>query len=218
MTDRFLELHEHPEKITDKELQDSLSDPQMHDLMEEMKSAKRTFAAHEQQGEEPCVEEEWKKFAAKHFSETHPEEKRSVFTVLRLHKIAATFIGLFLAAGLAFATIHIVKQHKVSKAETITAEHHVADREEKPSAAEAASADVADTAQSVVFDNVRLDIMLQQIADHYHSNLVFANDTARTLRFHIVWKKEKGLEHVIKKLDRFESLDIRLENNKIIVE
>ena len=219
LTERFLEMHEHPERITEEELQQFLSDPQMSDLVEEVTFAKRTFATHEQQGQEPCVEEEWRKFAARHFPDTHAEEKPSVFTAFRLHKIAATFIGLFLAIGLTFATIHIVRQRNAQKPQIVEAEQQKTDNPAMPLvAADTASTDEADTVQTVVFDNVRLDDLLQQIAGHYRSDLVFARDTVRTLRFHFVWKKGKGLGEVIKKLNRFESLDIRLEDNIIIVE
>ena len=79
--------------------------------------------------------------------------------------------------------------------------------------------------EPVVFDNVRLDEMLPRIASFYHTEVMFQNEAARELRFHFVWKHEDGLEHAIEKLNRFESLTIRLEEDggenqstKIIVE
>ena len=77
----------------------------------------------------------------------------------------------------------------------------------------------------VVLDNVRLDEMLPRIASFYHTEVMFQNEAARELRFHFVWKHKDGLEHAIEKLNRFESLTIRLEegggenqSTKIIVE
>ena len=43
LIDRFLELQEHPEQMTDDELQQFLDDPQMQELMGQMAFAKRTF-------------------------------------------------------------------------------------------------------------------------------------------------------------------------------
>ena len=50
---------------------------------------------------------------------------------------------------------------------------------------------------------------------------IYANprsEETRQLRFHFVWKREDGLDHAIEKLNRFESLNVRLEEGKIIVE
>ena len=60
--------------------------------------------------------------------------------------------------------------------------------------------------------------MLTEIAAYYHAKVSFLNDDARQLRFHFVWKREDGLRHAIDKLNRFESLSVRLDENKIIVE
>ena len=65
---------------------------------------------------------------------------------------------------------------------------------------------------------VQLEKMLTEIAAYYHVEVSFLNDDARQLRFHFVWKREDGLRHTIEKLNRFESLSVRLGENKIIVE
>ena len=79
--------------------------------------------------------------------------------------------------------------------------------------------------EPIVFDNVSLDEMLSQIAAYYQAEVSFQNESARQLRFYFVWKREDGLEHAIDKLNRFESLSLRLEekngehlSSKIIVE
>ena len=60
--------------------------------------------------------------------------------------------------------------------------------------------------------------MLAEIAAYYRLELSFLTDEDRQLRFHFVWRPEVGIEHTIEKLNRFESLNVRLERNKIIVE
>ena len=72
--------------------------------------------------------------------------------------------------------------------------------------------------ESIVFDNVPLEKILTEIANYYHVEVSLQNDDVRHLRFYFVWKAEDGLDHAIEKLNRFESLEIRLEDNMIIVE
>ena len=96
---------------------------------------------------------------------------------------------------------------------------------EQPTVAEQPTALPADTVKTdttttepVVFDNVPLERMLPEIAAYYHAEVSFQSDKARQLRFHFVWKPEDGLPHAIDKLNRFESLTVRLDGNIIIVE
>ena len=72
--------------------------------------------------------------------------------------------------------------------------------------------------QPIVFDNVRLDEILPQIASYYQMEVEFNNENVRQLRFYFIWKREDGLDHAIEKLNRFESVSIKIEDNKIIVE
>ena len=67
LIERFLELQEHPEQVTDEQRPQALNDPQMRELVEQMAFAKRAFRSEELQAEEPDVDGEWEKFAAEHY-------------------------------------------------------------------------------------------------------------------------------------------------------
>ena len=198
LIERLLELQEHPEQVTDEQLQQALDDPQMRELVEQMAFAKRAFKNEELKTTEPDVEGEWEKFAAKrsalplcsakNFNEGNETQHGYPFK-----KMAASFIGILLVSGMAFAAIHIVRMVNSHKAETVQTEQPAS---YKPS----------------------LENMLTEIAAYYHVEVSFMNDDARQLRFHFVWKREDGLGHAIEKLNRFESLSVRLEEGKIIVE
>ena len=222
LIERLLELQEHPEQVTDEQLQQSLDDPQMRELVEQMAFAKRTFKNEELQTVEPDVEGEWEKFAADHYGEEDGEG--AGFTLFTHHsslqKMAASFIGVLLVSGMAFAAaaIHIVRMVNSHKAETVQTEQPASYKPSTALPADTVKTDTATTVQPVVFDNVPLENMLTEIAAYYHAEVSFLNDDARQLRFHFVWKREDGLRHAIDKLNRFESLSVRLDENKIIVE
>ena len=216
----LLELQEHSEQVTDEQLQQALNDPQMQELVEQMAFAKRAFKNEELQTEEPDVEGEWEKFAADHYGEDNSGKTIiSLFTPhSSLQKMAASFIGVLLVSGMAFAAIHIVRMAGSQKAETVQAEQPVSYKPSTALPADTVKTDTTTTEQPVVFDNVPLEKMLTEIAAYYHVKVSFQNDDARQLRFHFVWKREGGLGHAIEKLNRFESLTVRLDENKIIVE
>lgn len=223
----LLELQEHSEQVTDEQLQQALNDPQMQELVEQMAFAKRAFKNEELQTEEPDVEGEWEKFAADHYGEDN--SGKIIFSLFTPHsslqKMAASFIGVLLVSGMAFAAIHIVRMAGSQKAETVQAEQPVSYKPSTALPADTVKTDTTTTEQPVVFDNVPLEKMLTEIAAYYHVKVSFQNDDARQLRFHFVWKREDGLGHAIEKLNRFESLSVRLDegdgehqSTKIIVE
>lgn len=220
LIERFLELQEHPEQMTDDELQQFLDNPQMQELTEQMAFAKRAFKSKEMGNEALDVEKEWAKFAATHFEEEETMPRRtSVFSFnSSFQKVAACFIGVLLVTGMAFAAIRIVRHSAEKGQESLAQDTHISIPKQEILSADTVKTDTTAVLHPVVFDNVRLDEMLAQIAAYYHTETVFRNESARQLRFHFVWKHEEGIGRVIRKLDRFESLNIRLEDNRIIVE
>ena len=199
--------------MTDEQLQQALDDPQMRELVEQMAFAKRTFKDEELQAVEPDVEGEWEKFAAKNFDEGNETQH-----VYPFKKMAASFIGVLLVSGMAFAAIHIVRMVNSHKAETVQVEQPTSYKPSTALPADTVKTDTMTTMEPVVFDNVPLEKMLPEIASYYDTEVSFRSEEARQLRFHFVWKREDGLGHAIEKLNRFESLNVRLDENIIIVE
>ena len=196
LIEKFLELQEQAEHTTDEQMQQAVDNRQMRELVEQMAFAKRAFK-HEEVAV-PSVDEEWAKFSATH---TAP------FT---LRKVAATFIGVVVASGLAFAAFHVVRSVKapevpVAQTTPVT-----------PQTLPVAKTDTV-TADSRVFNNVTLEKMLTEIAAAHHASVEFRNKEARQLRFHFVWKCGDNLSRTVEKLNTFEAVDIIIENEKLIV-
>ena len=228
LIERFLELQEHPEQVTDEQLQQILADPQMRELVKQMAFAKRALR-NQQKSEEPDVDGEWEKFASRHSSNDTSATKNhaplvSIFSQLR--KKVAVFIGILLVSGIAFAAIQIVRQRVGEHIETsvggdLQSPTSVV-RDLQPTQQvmpnDTIETDTTEIPQPMVFDNIRLDEILPQIASYYQKEVKFRTENARQLRFYFVWKREDGLEHAIEKLNRFERVSIKIEGNKIIVE
>ena len=65
----LLELQDHPEQLTDEQLQQILADGEMSQLVKQLGFAKRAFKHDELNNDTPDVDAEWEKFAASHAKE-----------------------------------------------------------------------------------------------------------------------------------------------------
>ena len=241
----LLELQDHPEQLTDAQLQQILADDEMRQLVKQLGFAKRAFKHDALKNDTPDVEGEWEKFAASHSEEltnaaraegklacTMPckeEEDESQLEildegeyksrfVLRLttHKIAASFIGVLLASGIAFAAIQVVRNISTLKPQLPSTEQVIDTKPVTSLPADTVKTDTIPT-EPYVFNNVPLDSMLTAIAVVHNMQVEFENESVRQLRFHFVWKREDSLSRVVEKLNTFEAVNIGMEDNKLVV-
>lgn len=203
----LIELQEHPEQLTDEQVKLILADDEMRQLVRQLGFTKRAFKNQEANDHTPNADDEWETFAA----------KSSHFTLhFSLRKFAASFAILLVASGLALAAIHIVRQHQRQNIAPIAKTTEVATAL-KPQTSNLKTSQDTIQAEPHTFDNVPLDKMLQEIASAYHVEVEFENESARSLRFHFVWKREDSLTTIVEKLNTFEVVNITISNNKLIV-
>ena len=170
----------------------------------------------------PCKEEE----DESQLDALDEDEHKSRFVIrLATHKIlgrakrqsraAASFIGVLLASGIAFAAIQVVRNINTPKPQLPTTEQTTIE----PVTSLSADTVKADTIpiEPYIFDNVPLDSMLTAIAAAYGVGVEFENDAARGLRFHFVWKREDSLDRVVEKLNTFEAVNIGMEGKTLVV-
>ena len=131
-------------------------------------------------------------------------------------KIVASFIGVLLVSGIAFAAIQIVRyaqQHTPKTEEVINTT--------KPAIttpSDTLTTDTTAVSQPVIYDNIPLEKMLSEISAHYDAKVTFVNDEARGLRFRFVWDPQKGIDQVVSDLNQFERLTVTLKDDVITVE
>ena len=241
----LLELQEHPEQLTDEQLRQILADDEMRQLVQQLGFAKRAFKHDALKNDTPDVEGEWEKFAASHANEltnaaraegklacTMPckeeenesqldaldeEKPKSHFHIyLFRHKIAASFIGVLLASGIAFAAIQVVRNISTPKPQQPTTEQTTDINPVAPLPADTVQADTIPV-EPYIFNNVPLDSMLTAIATAHGVGVEFENEAARHLRFHFVWKREDSLSRVVEKLNTFEAVNIVEEDKTLVV-
>ena len=138
--------------------------------------------------------------------------------------MAASFIGLLIVSGIAFAAIHIVRHYVGGDIPTPPQETEVAVPHQQVALDDTVKVETADTIvqnatmEPVVFDNVPLEEMLPEIAAHYDATVTFGNEKARQLRFRFVWNPQQEIGQVVSDLNQFESLTVTLKDNQITIE
>ena len=227
----LLELQEHPEQLTDEQLQQILADDEMRQLVKQLGFAKRAFKHDALKSDTPDVDAEWEKFAASHANELVALDERERLRVgdgtsgihkprfvlhLATHKVAASFIGVLLASGIAFAAIQVVRNISTPKPQQPTTEQTTDIDPVTSLPADTVKADTI-TTEPYIFNNVPLDSMLTAIATAHGVGVEFENEAARQLRFHFVWKREDGLSRVVEKLNTFEAVNIDMEDKTLVV-
>lgn len=216
----LLELQDHPEQLTDEQLQQILEDDEMHQLVQQLGFAKRAFKHDVIKNDTPDVDAEWEKFAASHAESLDAldegGQKPRLRAYLATHKIAASFIGVLLASGIAFAAIQIVRNISTPKPQLPTTEQATNIESITSLPADTVKTDTIPT-EPYIFNNMPLDSVLTAIATAHGVGVKFENDAARQLRFHFVWKREDGLTRVVEKLNTFEAVNIDIEDKTLVV-
>ena len=212
---QLLEMLDHPEAYTEQEIHDIINrDEDTRETYRLMVEAKRS--SRNRQDETPVdVDAAWQRFHQR----LQPKQRGRGWM-----KIAASFIGVLLVSGIAFAAIHIVRHYVGGDVPTPPQETEVAVPHQQVALDDTVKVETTDTIapkatmEPVVFDNVPLEEMLPKIAAHYEATVTFANEKARQLRFRFVWNPQQDIGQVVSDLNQFESMTVTLVDNQITVE
>ena len=198
----LLDMQEHPEQFSEQALQTMLDDPEVRELMEATAQLKQAMMSDENNVND--VDSEWKRFAQTHLTEQKPE--RSWL------KIAATFIGILMMSGIAFAAIHIIRNFSnagIEPQKTIQ-ETTIANPHQLP-----ADTIKTDTIPSMVvrYDEATLEQILTDMADYYGLTLNWKSEEAKTLRLFYIWNKQQSAVKAIRSMNSFERIRLELSDS-----
>ena len=198
----LLDMQEHPEQFSEQALQTMLDDPEVRELMEATAQLKQAMMSDENNVND--VDTEWKRFAQTHLTEQKPE--RSWL------KIAATFIGILMMSGIAFAAIHIIRNFSnagIEPQKTIQ-ETTIANPHQLP-----ADTIKTDTIPSMVvrYDEATLEQILTDMADYYGLTLNWKSEEAKTLRLFYIWNKQQSAVKAIRSMNSFERIRLELSDS-----
>ena len=193
----LLEMQEHPEHYSEQELEQMLHDTEAQELMEATALLKRAMKHDEftMSGQE--IAGEWQRFAATYFA--HQVPRRGWL------KVAASFIGILLIAGLSFAFYW-----------TTDSRQRTTDDGQRTSMVNGQCPMAPDSL--IRFVDVRLDSMLSIVGNHYGREVCFRDEAPCELRFTITWNRRQPMATFVGALGEFDGLKLKEEHDTLFVE
>ena len=136
-------------------------------------------------------------------------------TLFPIRKIAASIAFFLLLSGLCYA---VVRTSFFTHSWNEPTEEVKAERTPKidPKTVKAEIKTVGDSI--VLFKDVRLDSIMMQMDQHYKVESRFADEETKAIRMLLKWNKRKSLDEVLNLLNGFDRLNVRRENNTLIIE
>ena len=183
---QFLDMQEHPENYTDAQLEA---------MMDEL-------------DREPNTEQAWRDFEQQHNIESRYPQHRWMQILGRARwqsRVAAMFIGMAVISGIAYATIHQLRQQAEEPSP-------------QPTVAVSNPQTETETVAPVRFDDVRLDSILTIVSAHYGKSVCFRSEEARAMKLIMTWKPDEPLADFIDGLNMFDGLSLSLQRDTIFVE
>ena len=136
-------------------------------------------------------------------------------TLFPVRKIAASIAFFLLLSGISYALVRTsfftrswnepTEEVTVEQAPTLC-----------PTTVKAEIKTVGDSI--VLFKDVRLDSIMMQMEQHYKVESRFADEETKAIRMLLKWNKRKSLDEVLNLLNGFDRLNVRRENDILIIE
>ena len=218
----FLNMLDHPEKYTTKEIEALLADEEISSFASYLTMTKRAMKRHED--EDIDVNAEWEHFAIEHSIPQRRNWKR----------IAASTIGIIFISGLAFAaTVQLgilpffgskkeVERHP--KTPHITATNSI----KKAQAERKAVSDSLNRVllhktdsippQPIVFEDTSLKTIVDAMAAYYHVDVKVLNPVSTHIRLYFKWDRQCSLQQNIELLNAFDRVKISYSDNTLTIE
>ena len=224
--DLLLDLLEHPEKYSETQKDELLGDEEVNELYQQLVETRQSldFAKSKEKMKMPSIDAEWEKLKdeTKQNAETQQTAKQlPLWSPMR--KVAAV-AAVLVVSGITFAAIHLVtRSHQPSDKNNteLVASHK--DSIQQVSAPQKSNieekTDSASLAQlPLVYENAELQNILTPIAEHFHLQVTYQNESARHIRLFLQLEKNMNLNDIIELLNHFEKVNIRHEGQTLIVE
>jgi ferric-dicitrate binding protein FerR (iron transport regulator) len=190
---RLLEMQEHPERYTEEEIRQLMTDEECRQLYEQMVRATDVIFS--------------EKVTAKETTAIAPQR--------RWIQVAAAFIGVLMLSGIAYAAIHIISNVGVNMKSQPQETQILSQQPQRPTQSIEKITD--SIPQTRIFENVPLDEVASELALYYNKVVDIQNAQAHDLRLYYKWERKDELESIVSDLNHFDHVNLVLEDDKLIV-
>lgn len=214
--DRLLDIIEHPDRYSEKEIEALLSDPEISEVYSLLDKTKATFSP----VPTPDIDAEWDRFSDAHAHPAGQIRTYRIFYFFSRNLAASIAIGIASIAAVA-AVVGVSVNYTLNHKETATSTETVAMATENtvPNDTIVSVEETSATApETIVFDNEPLETIANRIADYYDYKAEFSTDAPKTLRLYYRWNQAQTLEEVVESLNNFEQIQITIQGKAIKID
>ena len=218
--DMLLDLLEHPEKYSETQKTELLGDEEVKELYQQMVETQQAldFDKLKEEMKMPSIDEEWKKL-----KEEKKQSTKVAFLWSPMRKVAAV-AAVLVVSGFTFAAIHLVTLSQQSSekndTELVASDDNSAQQVSAPQKTYTEEkTDTASTAKlPLVYENAELQNILTPIAEHFHLQVTYQNESVRHIRLFLQLREDMSIDDIITLMNHFEKVNIRREGQTLIVE
>jgi hypothetical protein len=210
--EQLTQLMEHPERFTEAEKEILLSDDDIRELYETMVEARMAMLS--SQGDDtigaPDVEQEYARFIADR------QIKTRTIALIKWRKIAAAIAALLVVSGLGYAAYRLSRPTSEPSAQpqTVTTAQPV----KTIAPADTARQDTVKVApKPLLYNNVELQTIVNDLCAHYGVQATYENAEARHLRLYLQIAPGQSIDEVVELLNHFEKVNIEYQSNRLII-
>ena len=230
--DMLLDLLEHPEKYSETQKDELLGDEEVNELYQQLIEIRQSldFAKSKEEMKLPSIDAEWEKLKEEKQQKedmnqnAETQQTAKLFPLWSPMRKVAAVAAVLVVSGITFAAIHLItRSHQPSDKNNteLVASHKNSNQQfsapQKSNIEE--KTDSASLAQlPLVYENAELQNILTPIAEHFHLQVTYQNESARHIRLFLQLEKNMSLDDIIELMNHFEKVNIRHEGQTLIVE
>jgi hypothetical protein len=201
-----LKATEHPEQYTDEQLQELLADEECAEYYRLICDADNAYVEAPEESEEE-IEAEWQRITRN--SQPSSNSQFSIF-IFQLSKVAAVVIAVLALSAVSYAAVKLLSaRQQQSTPVVVTETMQVSENPATP------LPEPADTIQ--VFQDAELQEILTVVANYYKLHTDYRSEEARHVRLYTKWNKAESVEKLVKRLNRFDKVNLTLEGDVLTV-
>lgn len=209
--DMLLDLLEHPEKYSETQKDELLGDEEVNELYQQLVETRQSldFAKSKEGMKMPSIDAEWEKLKEEKQQKeemnqnAETQQTAKLFSLWSPMRKVAAVAAVLVVSGITFAAIHLVtRSHQTSDKHNTELVASRKDSIQQVSAPQKSNieekTDSASLAQlPLVYENAELQNILTPIAEHFHLQVTYQNESARHIRLFLQLEKNMSLDDIM---------------------
>ena len=202
-----LKATEHPEQYTDEQLQELLADEECAEYYRLICDADNAYAEAPEESEEE-IEAEWQRITRN--SQPSSSNSKLLSINSKLSKVAAVVIAVLALSAVSYAAVKLLSaRQQQSTPIVVTETMQVSENPATP---------LPEPAYTIqVFQDAELQEILTVVANYYKLHTDYRSEEARHVRLYTKWNKAESAEKMVKRLNRFDKVNLTLEGDVLTV-